>query len=210
MIHGSDNKGVTFKATSRRKEPPLLQDYPKAVVTCDGTSLLLRPAQVSDETALTEFFAKIPEPEQWFLREKLTDPEQLHKWLLKIDQRFILPIIAVREDNGSIVANLRLYRPAAESLRHIAHLRVMVLPDYRHLKVGSWMILDSMKLAMDLGIEQLIAEFIDGLEQAAIQAALKLDFVRQAVLPNYVKDRQGKYRDLIIMVRNLQREWSDF
>jgi L-amino acid N-acyltransferase YncA len=188
----------------------MLQDYPKAVVTSDGTSLLLRPVQVFDEAALTEFFSKIPEHERWFLREKLTDPEQLHRWLLKLDQKFVLPIVAIREDDGSIVANLRLYRPVADSLRHIAHLRIMVLPDYRSLKVGSWMILDCMKLAMDLGIEQLIAEFIDGLEQAAIQAALKLDFVRQAVLPNYVKDRQGKYHDLIIMVRNLQREWSDF
>ena len=72
------------------------------------------------------------------------------------------------------------------------------------------MILDSVKLAMDLGIEKLIAEFVDGVEEGAITAAKKLDFHQEAVLKDYVKDRQGRDRDLIIMVKNLYRDWSDF
>jgi L-amino acid N-acyltransferase YncA len=188
----------------------MLEDYPKAIVTRDGRSVLLRPVAASDEQALREFFSKIPEAEQWFLREKLTDPERLHKWIHKLNHDFILPIVAVREDDGTIIANLRLYRTTSESMRHVAHLRVMVLPDCRYHKIGSWMILDCMKLAMDLGIEKLIAEFIDGLEEPAILAAYKLDFRPEAVLPKYVKDVEGKYHDLIIMVRDLHREWSDF
>ncbi len=188
----------------------MLEDYPKAIVTRDGQSVLLRPVTASDEQALREFFSKIPAAEQWFLRENLTDCECLHRWINKLDYDCILPIVAVREDDGTIIANLRLYRTASESMRHVAHLRVMVLPDCRHHKIGSWMILDCMKLAMDLGIEKLIAEFIDGLEEPAILAAYKLDFRPEAVLPRYVKDVEGKYHDLIIMVRDLHREWSDF
>jgi hypothetical protein len=47
-------------------------------------------------------------------------------------------------------------------------------------------------------------------EGPAMNAAHKLDFLEQAVLKDYVKDRQGKYHDLIIMVKTLHREWSDF
>ncbi|MBI5249022.1 MAG: GNAT family N-acetyltransferase [Desulfomonile tiedjei] len=188
----------------------MLQDYPKAIVTPDGISILLRPVVESDEEALRVFFSKIPEREQWFLREKLTDHELLHKWLQRLNFDSIIPIVALREDDGTIIANLRLYRSAAESMRHVAHLRVMVLPEYRHHKIGSWMILDCVKLAMDLGIEKVIAEFINGMEEPAIRAAHRLDFRQEAVLPNYVKDREGKYHDLLIMVRSLQREWSDF
>ncbi len=188
----------------------MLEDYPKAIVTPDGKSVLLRPVAATDEQALREFFCKIPVSEQWFLRERLTDSERLHDWIHKVNHDFILPIVAVREDDGAIIANLRLYRTASESMRHVAHLRIMVLSDCRNYKIGSWMILDCMKLAMDLGIEKLFAEFIAGFEEPAVRAAHKLNFRPEAVLPQYVKDVEGKYHDLIIMVRDLHREWSDF
>jgi L-amino acid N-acyltransferase YncA len=86
----------------------------------------------------------------------------------------------------------------------------MVHPEYRSLRLGSWLILDSVKLSMDLGVEKVIAEFVAGVEDAAGAAAAKLDFQQEGVLREYVKDRQGKYRDLIIMVRNLHKDWSDF
>ncbi len=188
----------------------MMKDYPKAIVTRDGTSVLLRPVVPSDEEALRTFFASIPEEERWFLRENLSDPQLLHQWIEALEYDYTLPIVAVREDDGTIVANLRLYRSKSDSIRHLAHLRVMVLPAYRDLKVGSWMILDSVKLAMDLGIEKLIAEFVAGVEEGAIAAAKKLDFHQEAVLKDYVKDRQGRDRHLIIMVRNLCGDWSDF
>lgn len=188
----------------------MLEDYPKAIVTKDGTSILLRPVLKTDEAALQEMFAKIPIHEQWFLRENLTDPELLHHWLETLDYRRILPIVAVKEEGGEIIANLRLYRSTSGCARHVAHLRVMVIPEYRSQKVGSWMIIDAAKLAMDLGIEKLVAEFVAGLEDLAIKAALRLGFHEEAVLADYVKDPQGNFRDLIIMVKTLQGQWGDF
>lgn len=188
----------------------MLEDYPKAIVTKDGTSVLLRPVVKTDEPALRRMFAKIPKKEQWFLRENLTDPELLHRWLETLDYNRILPIVAVKEDGGEIIANLRLYRSTSGCARHVAHLRVMVIPEYRSQRVGSWMILDAAKLAMDLGIEKLVAEFVAGLEDVAVKAALRLDFHEEAVLKDYVRDPDGNLRDLIIMVKTLQGQWSDF
>ena len=68
----------------------------------------------------------------------------------------------------------------------------MVDPAYRQQRIGTWMLLDAIKLAMDIGIEILVAEFVSGVEEAARNAAQKLDFFEQAVLKDYVKDRQGK------------------
>lgn len=188
----------------------MFKDYPKAIVTPDGTSVLLRPVVRSDEEALKKFLSLIPEAEKWFLIEELTTAELLHEWIEKLDYDRVLPIVAVVEDTGDILANVRLYRSSSPSVKHVAHMRVMVLPSHRHLKVGSWMILDSVKEAMDLGIEKIVAEMVEGLEDPAINAALKLGFQQEAVLPNYVKDRKGRLRNLIIMVKNLPREWSDF
>jgi ribosomal protein S18 acetylase RimI-like enzyme len=86
----------------------------------------------------------------------------------------------------------------------------MVHPDYRSQKIGSWMLLDCAKLALDLGIEKLVAEFVAGVEDVAIKAARKLDFHQEACIKEYVKDHGGNYRDLIVMVKNLSAEWGDF
>lgn len=188
----------------------MLENYPKEIVTKDGNPVLLRPLVREDEEQLAAFFARIPAEERWFLRDAVDDPVIMRAWLDNLDYQRILPMIAVNPEDGSIVANVRLHRRPVDCMRHIAHLRVMVDPTYRHQRIGTWMLLDTIKLAMNMGIEKLIAEFVGNVEGPAMNAAHKLDFLEQAVLKDYVKDRQGNYHDLIIMVKTLHREWSDF
>jgi L-amino acid N-acyltransferase YncA len=188
----------------------MLKDYPKKIVTKDGTQVSLRPVVTGDEEALVSFFSQIPSDEQWFLRERLHEPMFLKKWMSKLDYDHMLSIIAVKDDDNTIIANLTLYRSASPSIRHVVHLRTTVHPKFRGMRLGSWMILDSVKLSMDLGIHKVIAEFVSGVEEAAIAAAQKLDFHEEAALKNYVRARDGSYRDLMIMVKDIHQEWSDF
>ncbi|MBI4964632.1 MAG: GNAT family N-acetyltransferase [Desulfomonile tiedjei] len=188
----------------------MLEDYPKEIMTKDGTPILLRPLTREDEQRLAEFFLRIPEDERWFLRDAVDDPKIMRQWIENLDYDRILPMVAVRPDDGTIIANVRLHRRPTECLRHTAHLRIMVDPGYRQQRLGTWMLLDTIKLAMNMGIEKLVAEFVSGVEEAAMNAAHKLDFFEQAVIKDYVRDRRGKYHDLIIMVKTLHRDWSDF
>ena len=188
----------------------MFEDYPRETVIKDGTVVLMKPLDREDEPKLAEFFAKIPPQEAWFLRDDLADPDVMHMWVQNLDYTRIVPMIAVKEDDGRILANLRIYRRPAKCLKHIAHLRIIIDPEFRHQRLGTWMLLDSMKLAMELGVEKLVAEFVSEIEEPAINAAYKLDFFEQAVLKDYVKDSLGRYRDLIIMVKNLHSDWSDF
>ncbi len=188
----------------------MFEDYPKEIMSKNGTPIILRPLVKEDELHLKEFFARIPESERWFLRENMDDPDVIHQWIENLDFSRVVPMVAVTSKDNKIIANVRLHRRPAECLRHIAHLRIMVDPDYRHQRLGTWMLLDAIKLATNLGIEKLVAEFIQGVEEAAINAAHKLDFFEQGVLKDYVKDRQGNYYNLIIMVKSLQIDWSDF
>jgi RimJ/RimL family protein N-acetyltransferase len=188
----------------------MLEGYPKEIMSKDGTPILLRPLALEDEQHLSEFFARIPEDERWFLRDNVADPAVMHVWIKNVDYDRILPLVAVRQEDNTIIANVRLHRRPSECLHHIAHLRIMVDPAYRNQTLGTWMLLDSIRLAMSMGIEKLVAEFVAGVEDAAVNAAHKLDFFEEAVLKDYVKDSQGRYRDLIIMVKTLHRDWSDF
>ena len=84
------------------------------------------------------------------------------------------------------------------------------MPDFRHKRLGTWMLLDLIQLAMDKGLDDLRADFVIGMEDAAIEAAQKLDFFKVAVIPEYVKSQTGRRYDLQIMVKRLHRSWSDF
>jgi RimJ/RimL family protein N-acetyltransferase len=185
------------------------EDYRKLLKTKDGISVLLRPLQVSDEEPLKKFLARIPDQERWFLREDSSDTNATTEWIRNLDYSKVLPLVAVKVDDGDIIANIQMHRPLAECLRHIAHIRVMVDPEYRRQALGPNLLLAAVKLAMDIGIEKLAAEFVADIHESAIKAALKLDFFEQARLKDYVKGRDGKYYDLIIMVKTLQADWDN-
>ncbi|MEI6134594.1 MAG: GNAT family protein [Desulfomonile sp.] len=185
------------------------EDYRKLLKTKDGISVLLRPLQVSDEEPLRKFLARIPDQERWFLREDSSETNATTEWIRNLDYSKVFPLVAVKVDDGDIIANIQMHRPLAECLRHIAHIRVMVDPEYRRQALGPNLLLAAVKLAMDIGIEKLAAEFVADIHESAIKAALKLDFFEQARLKDYVKGRDGKYYDLIIMVKTLQADWDN-
>jgi L-amino acid N-acyltransferase YncA len=188
----------------------MLEDYPKEIVLKGGIPIHIRPAVKEDERKLVEFFASIPANERWFLREDVGDPVIMGQWLSKLDYSKMLPLVAVLDSDGSIIANIRIHRRQSRCVSHIAHLRIMVHPAFRGLRLGNWMLVDTVKLAMDMGIEKLVAEFVAGVEDAGINAAYKLDFHEEGLLKEYVKDPKGKYKNLVIMVKNIHRDWSDF
>ena len=64
--------------------------------------------------------------------------------------------------------------------------------------------------AMELGLEKLRTDFIIGIEDMAINAVKKLDFVSEGMLKDYFRDDAGNYYDYQIMVKQLHSEWSDF
>jgi L-amino acid N-acyltransferase YncA len=188
----------------------MLDAYPKVIITKDGTAVLLRPMIPEDEEQLRAFFSRIPERERWFRREDVSDPSVVHQWVEKMDYQRVLPMVAVTEADGTIIANMSMHRRTFGCLSHVGHIRIMVDPAYRAQRLGTWMLLDMVKLAMGFGVEKLVAELVAGVEDSALRAVQKLDFFKEAVLENYVKDQEGKARDLIIMVKTLHREWSDF
>jgi hypothetical protein len=63
---------------------------------------------------------------------------------------------------------------------------------------------------MDKGLEMLRADLVAGVEDGAIEAVQKFDFFKFAELKNYVKDINDNRQDLVIMIKRLHKEWSDY
>jgi len=193
--------------TLANAEAGMLEEYPKEAILKDGTRVTLRPLEREDAERLVAFFQRIPEDDRWYLRHDVSDPATIRQWALQVDYERVIPIVAVNEER--IVGDATLHRRRYGSSRHVGEVRIVIDPDYRSKRLGTWMLLDLVQLATGLGLEKLVAEAASN-ETAALKAIRRLDFVREAVISEFHKDRAGNECDLVIMVKNLAPTWTDF
>lgn len=180
--------------------------YPKEIVLKDCTESIIRPLQKEDEPLLRQFYSEIPEDDRWYMRYDVMDPAVIRSWVENPEDVF--SIIALCADR--IVAHARLHLYKYGCYNHQGRLRIIVKPEYRYKRLGSWMLLDLIHVGMDKGLRELRADFVVGVADAAIEAAYKLDFFKKAVLEDFVIDRQGQLHDLMIMTKRLHKDWGDF
>ena len=96
---------------------PTLKRYPIEVTLGDGTDLTLRPLGKNDKIALARFFGRVPEEDRYYLKENVSAPEVIHRWIDELDVERVIPIVAVL--SGEIVGDATLHRSRAPARRHI-------------------------------------------------------------------------------------------
>jgi GNAT superfamily N-acetyltransferase len=191
-----------------RRLAAVLQDYPKEVILKDGTGVTLRPLSAGDEKPLYDMFRHFSEEELWFINHDLSDPKLIDAWVRDLNPERVISVVAQLE--GRIIANAALMRKQYGAKSHIGKIRISVDPSYREKRLGTWMLLDLINLAMAIGLKMLVMRLVQGRDALIMEGIRRLDFLEEAVLRNYVLDRQGNPLDLIIMVKRLPVEWNDF
>ncbi|NNF99631.1 MAG: GNAT family N-acetyltransferase [Desulfobacteraceae bacterium] len=182
--------------------------YPKECVLKECQEAIIRPLEAGDITLLEKFYSLISEDDRWFMRYDVGSPEVLQKWFENIDLAYVKSIVGVCEDK--IVGHGSLHLRGYGATQHVGRFRIIVLPEYRQKRLGTWLLLDLIQLAMDEGLEALRTDLVVGVDNAAIEAVTKFDFFKEAVLRDYAKDRNGKFHDIAILIKRLHRQWSDF
>lgn len=185
--------------------------YPKPIVLKSGQQLWLRPLNPrEDEKRLFEFFERIPPRTRWYMENNVANPEIVRHYLLNYHPERAVPIIAV-DEQGRIAgkATMNLYhRNSARG--HVGRVRLVLDPAFRNQRLGTYLLLDMIQLAVDLELGLIMVEFVRGVEDNAIRAARRLDFFEQAVIPDFAKDPRGNYYDLVIMIKRIHRGYEDF
>ncbi len=185
--------------------------YPRPMILKNGAEVWLRPLDpAQDEQRLLEFFARVPPDDLWYLENDVADPDIVKHYLLDYRPQRMLPVVALDEDDR-IVGKATINRyPNPGARAHVGRIRIVVDREFRNQRLGTYLFLDMIQLAVNLGLRILVAEFIRGVEDKAIRAARKLDFFEQCVLPDYAKDQRGNNYDLVIMMKRIHRDYDDF
>ncbi len=182
--------------------------YPKECVLKECVEAVIRPLEVSDRQLLSHFYSRIPESDRWFMNYDVMDAAIMDKWFEAVEKGNVCSILALCGE--TIVGQGSLYLRSFGATSHVGRFRIVVLPEFRQKRLGTWLLLDLIQLAMDRGLEMLRADLVAGVEDAAIEAVQKFDFFKFGELKDYVKDIDGNRQDLVIMVKRLHKGWSDF
>ena len=179
----------------------LADRFPRRIALTNGRSLELRLMTAADRDRVLAFARGLPEDDLLFLRVDLTQPDVVDEWIRALGSELTISIVAVAD--GTLAGYASVHRNAARWTRRVGEIRVNVAPEYRSLGLGRNLTAQIVDVARALGLRKLSAHMTT--DQAGARSAFKrLGFTPEAVLADYVEDRSGAPRDLLIMSYDLE------
>ncbi len=162
----------------------------------DDRTASLRLMEKSDRDSILDFARSLPPDDLLFLRKDITDPKVVDEWVRDVEAGRTITVLA--DADGELVGYGSLWLDESFWGRHVGEIRLLVRPDYRGLGVGRRLSFDVFAIAKDLGLDKIIARMTP--EQKRTRARLeRLGFTVDAVLRGFVRDREGKPHDLLVM-----------
>lgn len=170
--------------------------FPRSITLPDNTAIELRVMGPSDRDAMLAFARALPTEDLMFLRIDLTQDSAVDGWVRDIEAGFKTAIVAY--DSSGLAGYASVSMNPVSWTRHVGEIRVNVSPAYRGRGLGRALTSHIFDLSRGLKLKKLTAHMTS--DQHGAQAAFRrLGFVPEALLADYVQDRNGMTRDMVIM-----------
>ena len=175
--------------------------YPKNIELVDGTPIQLRIMSAEDRDAMLAFARSLPSEDLLFLRVDITQEDTVDSWVANIENGSTVALVAY--DDQGFVGYAAVHCNTLSWTRHVGEVRVNISPTYRSRGLGRLLTGNAVELAKDRQLRKLTAHMTA--DQPGAQAAFRrLGFVPEALLADYVQDRNGRTRDMVIMSFDLE------
>jgi L-amino acid N-acyltransferase YncA len=175
------------------------RSYPRTT-NIKGTSVTLRLMQRDDLDNALRFARELPEDDLMFLTIDITDAEAMKQYFRAIESGQAMTVLA--EADGRFVGYGSLECSQPRWTRHLGEIRLLVGPTMRGKGLGRVLASEVFQLAQEKGLQKLVARMAVE-QQGARQVFEKLGFSAEALLTDFVMDRQGRTHDLIVMTHDV-------
>lgn len=174
--------------------------FPKEISLPNGAAITLRLMEHGDRDKILAFARSLPQNDLLFLRTDITEPASVDEWIRNVDRGDTATVIA--EANGEIVGYASVHSDQARWTRRVGEIRVQVGATYRGVGLGRQLAAQIFRLGQLRGLKKMAAMMTP--DQGGARAAFeKLGFQVEALLQDWVIDREGRPRDLLIMSHDL-------
>ena len=201
----ASRKGIVMAslAETRAQQTALVERrYPRHGSLRSGLKFEMRLMSPEDRDVFVAFARALPPDDLLYLRNDVTDPDAVDRWLEDIARHRTVTILAWAE--GTLLGEASLLHSAANWTRHLGQIRVIVSPETRSQGLGQFLAEETFSIADTLGLEMLTAQMTQ--DQVGAQAVFRgLGFESIALLPGYVMTLEGERRDLLMMGYDLRR-----
>lgn len=171
-------------------------DFPQELKLDNGEVVALKVAQMKNANAITKFASNLDEQDLLFLRVDITQPEVVENWLANVQSGETVSVLAWH--NKKVVGYGTVDRNSARWTRRVGEIRVNVVPSLRGQGLGRHLTGKIFDIARRIGLKKLTANMTP--DQVGAQAAFtRLGFRPEALLADYIEDRDGGTHDLVIM-----------
>lgn len=166
----------------------------------DGKQVMFRLAQRSDLEKSIGFARDLPEEDLTFLTVDITDPEAMTEYYNAVEKGQAVSVLA--EVNGRFVGYGSLACSQPYWTRHLGEIRLLVGREMRGKGLGRILASEVFQIAQEKGLRKLIARM--AVEQkGAMQVFEHLGFSAEAMLHDFVMDRNGRTHDIIVMTHDV-------
>lgn len=175
--------------------------FPGEIRLPNGVSVTLRRIEPGDKDRLLAFARALPHDDLLFLRTDITEPASIEEWIRNVERGDTVTVVA--ESNGEIIGYASVHSDHARWTRRVGEIRLQVGAKYRGVGLGRHLAAQIFQLGQKRGLKKMAAMMTP--DQAGARAAFeKLGFQVEALLQDWVVDRNGRSRDLLIMSHALE------
>lgn len=172
----------------------------------DGTQIRLRLMTADDKEAVLAFARSLPEDDLLFLSFDITQDSFVEHWIRRIETGAWFTILV--EADGALVGHGSLMRTEQIWSRHLGEIILLLAPEVRGKGLGNILAGEIFAKAEEWQLMKVVARMAAD-QRGAIQVFEKLGFTAEALLADYVIDRNNRTHDLIAMsydIRGLTEE----
>ncbi|MBV8360556.1 MAG: GNAT family N-acetyltransferase [Deltaproteobacteria bacterium] len=178
------------------------QQYPKTFQLTNGRPFrvrLMEPTE-ADKGAILNFARKLNENDMLYLRTDITDPVVVAQWIQNLDTGQTTSLIA--EADGEVAGYASVHNEPARWTRCVGELRVNAGQHFRGVGLGRALVAEAFSLGKALGLRKLYGMLTPD-QRGARTAFERLGFRVEAALHDWVQDRTGRLRDILILTYEL-------
>lgn len=175
--------------------------YARELKLSDGRRVSLRLMEAADKQKVLRFAQSLPLDDLLFLRTDITEPALVDEWMRNLEKGATVTVLA--EVDAELAGYASLHLDQARWTRRVGEIRLQVGVPYRGVGLGKQLAAQIFRLGQARGLKKMAAMMTP--DQAGARAAFeKIGFSVEALLQDWVVDRKGRPRDLLIMSHDLE------
>ncbi len=174
--------------------------YPKDLALANGKHASVRFMTRADAEQVLQFARGLPPDDLLFLRTDITDPVIIEEWIKLIEKGRTITLLA--EVDGELAGYASVHLSDARWTKRVGEIRIQVGAASRRTGLGRRLAREIFDLARAHGLRKITAQMTP--DQAGARAVFeKLGFQVEALLGDWVEDRHGRPRDLLVMTHDV-------